>query len=109
VIVEVESRELDLEGSALDAALLRERVAETLAELDARELASLPAFEGVVPTAELLARHIHHQLSKRFPVVAGFPIIRGSNLSVTLDEPGFAWIRYAAPVRGPALPRTARR
>jgi 6-pyruvoyltetrahydropterin/6-carboxytetrahydropterin synthase len=60
----VVSKTLDGAGMGLDFAVLREKTAAALAELDHVVLNELPAFEAQNPSSENLARHIYSLLEE---------------------------------------------
>ena len=98
VNAEVEIEELDEHGVVLDIGFLRERLRSVLDALDYKNLDQHKAFENKPATTELIARHIHRELGRKLPVVAG------TTLSVTLHGSPVAWARYRAPVRGATMP-----
>ena len=98
VTVEVEREELDAHGVVLDIGLLRERLRRVLSDLDYRNLDEHPAFSEHGSSTEQIARHVHRELGRVIPVVAG------TNLTVTLEESPVAFARYRAPVRGASMP-----
>lgn len=65
VEVEVEARELNAIGMAIDFADLKAATRELVDELDHRHLNDLSAFEEHNPTAENVARYCYRALSER--------------------------------------------
>jgi 6-pyruvoyl-tetrahydropterin synthase len=97
VSIELERQELNEVGVVVDIGALRDELRAVLAELDYRNLDDHPAFEHGRSTTELVARHIHRELSKRLKRAGG------AVLTVTLDESPVAWARYRGVVRGDSL------
>lgn len=64
VEVEVAARALDSIGMAIDFADLKAAVSEIVDGMDHRHLNDLPAFEGVNPTAEHVARVVYQSLGE---------------------------------------------
>lgn len=98
VNVEIEREELDDNCVVIALSTLHEQTRAVLSDLDKRNLAEHPAFQGRRATAELLARHLHRELGRRIRISSG------AMLSVTLTEAKGAWARYRAPMRGNSLP-----
>lgn len=65
VEAEVAATALNEIGMAIDFAELKAAVHEIVEAMDHRHLNDLPAFEGVNPTAEHVARVVYQQLSDR--------------------------------------------
>ncbi len=86
--VSVAGKNLDDHGLLLDFRLLKVWIDECLADLDHRYLNEVPAFQGINPSAENIARHLHAQLSamaaQRDLVVS----------RVTVWESDNAWVSY---------------
>lgn len=95
---EVEREELTDMGIVVDIAFLRQELRAVLDDLDYQNLDEHPSFQGRRSTTELIARHIHRELGRRLPIMAGV------TLTVTLEESPSAWARYRAPVRGSMMP-----
>ena len=86
--VEVEARDLNEIGMAIDFADLKAQARELVEQLDHRHLNDLPAFEGVNPTAENVARYCYRTLSDR---------LNGEGVKVsaiTIWETDRACVRY---------------
>ena len=94
VCAELEREELDEHGIVIDIAVFRGTLRSVLRELDYQNLDEHPAFAERCSTSENIARHVHRELGRRLPVMAG------TLLAVTLEESPVAWARYRAPVRG---------
>lgn len=92
VSIEIECPELLQTGIAIDIGLLRQHLRTVLDELDYQNLDEHPAFQIVPSTTEHIARHIHHEVSRRLPPSPD------TTLTVTLDESPVAWARYRAPL-----------
>lgn len=86
--VSVAGRNLDDHGLLLDFRLLKAWIDECLEELDHHHLNEVRAFQGINPSAENIARHLHVQLSamaaERDLVVS----------RVTVWESDNAWVSY---------------
>jgi 6-pyruvoyltetrahydropterin/6-carboxytetrahydropterin synthase len=91
VEVVVAARQLDAIGMALDFQDIKAATRRITDELDHRHLNDLPAFEGVNPTAEHVAGHIHRALSQAL----NQPGIRVE--SVTIWETPRSSVRYSEP------------
>ena len=93
ITTEYRTRSLDENGIVVDIGKAHEVLAEVLAPLRYRNLDDLPAFEGVNSTTEVLARHVHDEVSKRVRDVFD------GDLRVILEESHVAWGSYEGPVR----------
>ena len=65
VEVYVQGSELDEQGFLVDFRELKETVGAVIAELDHRDLNSVPHFEGVNPTSENIASYLYRELAAR--------------------------------------------
>jgi len=65
VEVEVKAHALNEIGMAIDFQDIKAAVKALVDQLDHRHLNDLPAFEGINPTAEHIARHMHGALSQQ--------------------------------------------
>ena len=96
-VVDVEFRcaAIDANGIVVDIGRAHERLKETLAELNYRNLDELPEFAGRNTTTEFLARHVFGRL--RDAIKAGRLGPGGENvtgLKVTLRESHVAWASF---------------
>jgi 6-pyruvoyl-tetrahydropterin synthase len=96
-VVDVEFRcaDIDANGIVVDIGRAHERLKETLAELNYRNLDELPEFAGRNTTTEFLARHVFGRL--RDAIKAGRLGPGGENvtgLKVTLRESHVAWASF---------------
>lgn len=88
VEAEIAATELNEIGMAIDFADLKATVHEIVDTMDHRHLNDLPAFEGVNPTAEHVARVVHRQLTERLDDPALTVV------AVTIWETDRASVRY---------------
>lgn len=88
VEVEVAATALNDIGMAIDFADLKTAVHEIADAMDHRHLNDLPAFDGVNPTAEHVARVVYQQLARRFDDPA-LQVV-----AVTIWETDRASVRY---------------
>ena len=78
---------LDECGMLVDFTLLRPRLDAIMVEIEGREIASLPAFGKLSPTAENVARHIADRLAE-------VPEIRDKLSCVEVEEEPGCFARY---------------
>ena len=71
VRVHLRARSLDHLGMVLDFADLKAIMQEVLGPFDHRVLNEVPPFDERNTTAELLAQHVHHEVSRRLAAGAG--------------------------------------
>ena len=87
--------ELDAAGMVVDIGLAAERLKETLADLNYRNLDEEPAFAGRNTTTEFLAREIFERLAAAVRTGTLGEGARGvTSIAVTLHESHVAWGRY---------------
>jgi len=88
VEAEIEATRLDEIGMAIDFADLKAALSEIVDAMDHRHLNDLPAFSGVNPTAEHVARYVYRALGEQ---------LNGPGLvvaAVTIWETPRASVRY---------------
>lgn len=91
VLVAVAGDALDPQGMLVDFGELKRLCGEVVAPLDHTFLNDLPAFAGVNPTAEMLAKHIHERVAA---ALAALPAVRVAR--VTVFESDTARAAYSA-------------
>ncbi|MEO8275608.1 MAG: 6-carboxytetrahydropterin synthase [Thermoanaerobaculia bacterium] len=95
VSIEIVATELDSEGMAFDFIAARAVLLEMVAQLDHRDINSVPPFDVVSPTTEVLARWFYDGLCAQLPDarVRSATVWEGPNCSATYigdEEAGFA-------------------
>lgn len=90
VEAEVKTHDLDQLGVAIDFQDIKAALRELVEALDHRHLNDLPAFEGINPTAEHVARHLFKALASRLDDgrvrVSGITIWETERASVRYTE-----------------------
>jgi 6-pyruvoyltetrahydropterin/6-carboxytetrahydropterin synthase len=84
--------ELDQHGFLVDIDVMSASLDEVLAELRDRPLNDLPAFQGLNPSIEHLARILCRALRSRLPTD------RLREVAVTIWENPYAWAAYTEPI-----------
>ena len=91
VQVTVEAEGLDKLGMAFDLRVLKKALRTVLAELDHGHLNENPAFQGIPPSAENIAKYIFTQVEKAVKAV-GKPAARLREVRVAESE--HSWVVY---------------
>jgi len=100
-VVDAEFRRaaLDADGLVVDIGLASRLLREVLAELNYRNLDTLPQFANRNTTTEFLAAHVHGQLAQGIRDGRLGEGARGlQGLRVSLHESHVAWAAYDAPL-----------
>ena len=95
VDLEMRRKELDSDGLVVDIGLASQQLAETLAELNYRNLDDVEEFKGKNTTTEFLAAIIFERIANRIKSGALGPAAKGlDSLKVTLHESHVAWAAF---------------
>ena len=97
VDLEMRRKELDSDGLVVDIGLASQQLAETLAELNYRNLDDVEEFKGNNTTTEFLAAVIFERIANRIKRGELGPAAKGlDSLKVTLHESHVAWSAFEA-------------
>ena len=95
VDLEMRRKELDSDGLVVDIGLASQQLAETLAELNYRNLDDVEEFKGNNTTTEFLAAVIFERIANRIKRGELGPAANGlDSLKVTLHESHVAWAAF---------------
>lgn len=95
VDLEMRRKELDSDGLVVDIGLASQQLAETLAELNYRNLDDVEEFKGNNTTTEFLAAVIFERIANRIKRGELGPAAKGlDSLKVTLHESHVAWAAF---------------
>lgn len=104
-LITISGDELDDQGMLLDFGELKAACRDIIAPLDHTFLNDLPAFANINPTAEALARHIHHQLGLKLPSLR--PDLRVARVTVRESQTSSATYATLRSGEAPSLRSTS--